>query len=207
MKKILLIAIGLLAISSLTQAQNRLGLKFGIKAGINYSQYHGEDSDIFFSKPGFNFGGYARYLFSDDFNLQLEAIYNSKGAAVDLDIADRVIEVKELIHYIEFPVLLKFYPAMFRSGVINFAVEAGGYIAMKTNTSLESDDGLTEQELPLEDINSIDAGFIVGGSFEFPMESGGDVNFDVRFVLGQSEVDKTRNLKNQAISFTLGYTF
>ena len=77
MKKITLTLLGLVAFSTSALAQQEV--KFGPKAGVNFSSVNGNDADGKESLLGFHLGVFAEIKFNDKFAIQPEVLYSSQG--------------------------------------------------------------------------------------------------------------------------------
>jgi opacity protein-like surface antigen len=93
MKKIVLTVAAVMAFGFAAQAQEE-EIKFGIKAGANFSNFDSDDSD---GKTGFYVGALADLPVSGNFHVQGELLYSSEGA----DDAN--------LDYLRIPVLAKYY--------------------------------------------------------------------------------------------------
>lgn len=104
MKKIILSAIALVAFG----AVNAQDMKFGAKAGANFSNFTGDlDAD---GTTSFYVGGFVDFTVSESFHVQPEVLYSMEGAK---DAA---------LNYLKVPVMAKYYVAE------TFNIQAGPYI-------------------------------------------------------------------------------
>jgi hypothetical protein len=104
MKKLILI----LTLLAGTFAMNAQGIKFGLKAGANFSNFNGDiDAD---GITNFHAGGVLELNIIPMFSVQAEGLFSSQGGKAKYD-ADGVVGVAEDINldYIAVPVLAKFY--------------------------------------------------------------------------------------------------
>ena len=80
--------------------------QFGIKAGVNFSNYIGsEASDAFDSKTSFYAGGFASFPIAKRFAIQPELIYSRQGTQ---DSNNGIGDVKINLNYLNLPILTKF---------------------------------------------------------------------------------------------------
>ncbi len=132
MKKILLSAIALVAFG----AANAQEMKFGAKAGANFSNFTGDlDSD---STTSFYLGGFVDFTISEKFHVQPEVLYSMEGAK---DAA---------VNFIKIPVMAKYYVAE------TFNIQAGPYIGFKAGADSGVDDA----------VKSMDFGIGAGAAYD-----------------------------------------
>jgi hypothetical protein len=60
-------------------------LEYGVKAGLNFATFGGEDAGDWGTRTGFSFGGFLAYPVADIFFIQPELLYTMKGAEVRYD--------------------------------------------------------------------------------------------------------------------------
>ncbi len=193
------LALGLLAMAYPLSAQ----IKFskGIIGGANYSDFRGDDSGDTNHRNGFSAGGFFRVSVLGIVALQPEVLYTQKGAKTK----DTDGEIDLRINYIEVPVLLRLHLPIV--GVPIFpTVFAGPAFSVKLSTHFRSVINGVVQEGSIEDlggkVKSTDAGFIIGGAFDF-----GPVDLQVRYILGLSKIDDTaakKDVKNKVLSLMAG---
>lgn len=166
----------------------------GMKIGINSARFVGKDipGKGVSAMPGFAIGGFFSYKFNERFSIQPEIFFTTKGTKINT-IGDA--ELTNLFAYFEFPVLAKmtFLP----ESRIKPNVFCGPALALKYFAL--NDTGI------LEHIRNTDFGLIFGAGIEF-----WKLSLDVRYNRGLVNFDKSENdldLKNQAISAMLGYSF
>jgi hypothetical protein len=113
-KKVTLLAISLMLVAIQASAQFTTGLK----AGLNVSDVHFNHSvmndDVKF-RNGLNVGVFGNYYLNDRFDVQAELLYSQQGYRNTIpmtDLGGTVISdgFKSLKHYLNIPVLIKFYP-------------------------------------------------------------------------------------------------
>ncbi len=199
--------------SALAQQQevggNGLSPRFGVKAGLNLSNFYSDDLHDNNMKAGLNAGVYAKLPVVNGFSIQPELLYSNKGNKRSYD---NVLlgegEYRTNLHYIELPVL----------GVVNIAknfnLHAGPYISYLAGaniTDLESDGSVEEiAELNPENLNRIDYGVAAGFGVDL-----GPATIGARYTLGLREVGKSgslageafRDTKNSNISLFIGIGF
>lgn len=202
MKKITLALLGLLAFSTNAIAQQEV--KFGPKAGVNFTNLSGLDESEM--KIGFHVGAVAEIKFNDKFSIQPEVVYSTQGAKYStVMIPNGTIEAEIKNDYINVPILGKYY---FVEGLsLEFGPQFGFLMKSETkgaNSTIDTKDGY----------KSIDVGLAVGLAYDLPMGvfvgarlNAGltKVNEDIK--VGNTTVE-TKDLKNMpVIQVGVGYKF
>lgn len=188
MKKTLMILSVVFAFGFSAQAQDAAksssseSMKFGVKGGVNFTNFTGDDADNTDGKTGFYIGGLVDFSVSDKFHVQPEVLFSMEGADSDgLDLG---------ISYLRIPVMAKYYVAE------GFNIQAGPQIAFKVATA---------EDVVDESSKSMDFGLGLGAGYE--MSNG--LMFDARYNLGLSNIADYDNgdLKNTGFQIGLGYRF
>ncbi|WP_290797738.1 porin family protein [Flavihumibacter sp. UBA7668] len=212
---VLFVTAGAIFSTSQLQAQqqemsgNGLSPRFGVKAGLNLSNFYSDEVNDNNLKAGLNAGVYAKLPVFKGFSIQPELLYSNKGSKRTYDNA--VFgegEYRTNLHYIEMPVL----------GVINLAknfnIHAGPYVSYLAGaniTDLESDGSVDEiADLNPENLNRFDYGLAAGFGIDL-----GPTTIGARYTLGMREVGKSgsiageafRDTKNSNISLFIGVGF
>lgn len=186
-----------------------LSPRFGVKAGLNLSNFYSDEVNDNNLKAGLNAGVYAKLPVARGFSIQPELLYSNKGSKRSYDNAlFGEGEYRTNLHYIEMPVL----------GVINLAknfnIHAGPYVSYLAGaniTDLESDGSVEEiAELNPENLNRFDYGVAAGFGIDL-----GPTTIGARYTLGMREVGKSgsiageafRDTKNNNISLFIGVGF
>ncbi|MDR1379936.1 MAG: PorT family protein [Tannerella sp.] len=110
----------LLAISLILAATQVVSAQFttGLKAGLNISDVHFDipllNDEIEFRR-GLNIGVFGRYFLNDRLDVQAELLYSQQGYRTTTPVTDVGGNIllggyKSLAHYLNIPVLIKFYP-------------------------------------------------------------------------------------------------
>jgi hypothetical protein len=196
MKKIFVTLFILLGFYSVSHAQRRGDVQFGITVGGNLSYV--EDDNYYDSNVlgGFNAGLSADYYFSRAWSLKVEARYDQKGYAGGTlyddngnDIADNV---NFRLNYVSVPVLASYHFGRNREWYIDF----GPYVSFLTSAK-ETNDNVDVKS----SFNNTDGGFDVAIGVKVPIsprakffvELGGEAGV-VNIFSGSS--DGTQNLSN-----------
>ncbi|HJS00329.1 MAG TPA: porin family protein [Flavobacterium sp.] len=183
MKKVFLVAIMFLSITTLLQAQS---IRFGIKAGANFSNQYGDDfPDV--DKEGitsYHAGLVSEIKLFDSFAIQPELLYSTQGASYK----DAGEEFKNELGYLSIPVLAKFY--------------------LSESISLELG---PQASFLLSERNDFDPGD--PKTFEFGVVGGLGLNItknlfvQARYGLGLTEADKNADIKNSTVQLSAGIMF
>ncbi len=180
-------------------------VRFGLKSGLNISNFVGDDAGDLDSKLGFVGGFFISYQSKNLFILQPEVSYTTKGATTKIESANFTLSYD----YIEIPILFKFEFPLSDNPSIKPSVFAGPFVAFKTKAKIiASTNGETEEE----DINYVaprDYGFQIGGAFGFNLGKY-ELGFDIRYILGITSVDTSVNsfdIKNRVLNFNLYFCF
>lgn len=180
MKKLIFIGILFFSFSAL-QAQE---MGFGIKGGLNFATFTGDDVDNIDSRTGFHLGLLAEFGLSESFAIQPEILYSAQGVKQ----GDETWK----LDYLTIPVMVKYY------ATDAFSIEAGPYIGFNTTSEFDMD-GVT-MDLK-DDTESTDFGLGLGLGYELPM----GVFFQVRYALGLSDIMSDVDAKNSVFQLSVGY--
>lgn len=200
MKKLVLAAVAVFAIGNSAFAQQEV--KFGPKAGVNFSNISGLDNAEM--KTGFHVGAVAEIKFNEKFSIQPEVLYSAQGAKF----TNNNSEVKWNNDYINIPIMFKYYL------VDGFSVEAGPQVGFLTKAEQEGTfGGYTGTTDVKDNYKSVDFGVNFGLAYDLP--SGLFVN--ARYNLGLSKIGEDYTIgnttfeaadhKNSVIQVGLGYKF
>ncbi len=186
MKKIILTAAAVFALSF----ANAQDTKFGAKAGLNFSSISNAEGAK--SQVGFHLGGYATIMVSDKFAVQPELLYSTQGAKFDGDLSENLA-------YINIPIMAKFNVAE------KFNLEAGPQIGFLMSANLKSSAGSLDTK---DGYKSMDFGLNFGAGYDVAE----NINVGLRYCLGLSQLEKElvtgqTASKNTNIQLSLGYSF
>lgn len=199
MKKIFLSIAAVMALGTVAHAQQEV--KFGPKAGVNFSNLSGFDkSDM---QTGFHVGAVAEIKFNDKFSVQPEVVYSTQGTKWTSTVpAVGEVTVKLKNDYINVPIMAKYYI------IDGFSVEAGPQVGFLMKSEAETDLGPNKGTLDSKDLyKSVDFGVNFGLAYDLPM--GFFVN--ARYNLGLSDIrdkaEKGDSNSNRVIQLGVGYKF
>ena len=166
-------------------------------------------------KPGVNAGFYAKVPVSKLLSFQPEVLYSMKGAQLNYNNIFGSGKYRYNLDYLEVPVAAVFNIAR------NFNIHAGPYAAFLLSAKVQDVDkngninGATEgningaTELNKDNFQSVDYGVFGGVAFD-----AGNATIGGRYTYGLREIGKaglsgnlTKNSKNSALSFYIGFGF
>lgn len=157
--------------------------KFGIKGGVNFSNFYTDNVDDNNVLTGFNLGLFAKMPVSENISFQTEISYTGKGAELVYNNAIVNGTAQFKLNYIEVPLLLVVNLTQ------NLNIHAGPYAAylISGKTTNKSDSGSYnfEDNVNVDDFNRFDAG--LAGGVGLDLES---VSFGVRYNYGLTKIGK-----------------
>lgn len=188
MKKVLLTVAAVCAFG-LANAQD---VKFGAKAGLNYSTFTGDVENVD-AKVGFQVGGFVEIKVSDKFSVQPELLYSSLGAKTDI----LGTTVTNSADYLVVPVMAKYYVAD------KFSIEAGPQVGFLLSAKLKADGDSVDAKDAFE---STDFGLNLGAGFDFTE----NISAGLRYTAGLSNIAKDSGdakVQNSNFALALSYKF
>ncbi len=205
-KLVFLAAIAVMSVSAV-QAQE---VRLGVKGGVNFATFNGDNLGDIKSRTGFHIGGLVEVPISERFSVQPEILYSAQGAEFKESGreagVDYSYEFKNKLDYISVPVMAKFYV------IDGLAIEAGPQVSFLTSSKSEYEGqlgGITVSgDSDLESISKIDFSLGVGASYRIPM----GVFFGARYNFGLTNVNDGDNADNNKIhnnvfQLSAGYSF
>lgn len=183
MKKLLLLSVLILGIST-TQAQM---LQFGVKGGLNFANYTGGDVAGFDFKTitSYHMGVVMEVKVFEHFSLQPELLYSTQGSELD----GFGEQIKNELGYLSVPVLAKFY--LTSNGL---SLELGPQASVLVSERNDVDAG---------DSNTFD--FAIAGGLSYKITNGLFVS--ARYAAGLTEPKKEADVKNSLVQLSVGYLF
>ncbi|MBN9283157.1 MULTISPECIES: porin family protein [Flavobacterium] len=162
-------------------------LQFGVKAGVNFSNFTGGDIEGYDFKTitSYHAGVVAEVKILENFSIQPELLYSTQGA----ELKGLGEQIKSELGYISIPILAKFYLTSNK-----LSLELGpqaSFLVSKRN------------EFSGSDTKSFD--FAVAGGLGYKITN--SIFVQGRYALGLTEVSKDADVKNSTIQFSLGYLF
>jgi hypothetical protein len=176
-------------------AANAEGSGFGLKAGVNFANISGDDTDELNSLTGFVGGLFMDIPMSPTISIQPEIFYSQKGAKF----TELNTDVSIKLDYVDIPVLFK-YTMAGESARPYFLF--GPSIGFSINSELSAD-GQSED---LDNVASTDFGLVFGIGVNFQK-----FLIEGRYGLGLSNIldedSGSDSLNNTAFQLMLGYSF
>jgi len=204
------IGICLAAVLILISAVSSMAIEIsglGLKVGANFSRFSGPDVEPEWKNRMALVGGAFLTLKLNNFlAIQPEILYSQKGPRWDapLEGEDFVGTVK--LDYLEIPLLVKILIPVGANAAIRPNLFMGPYLGFKMSAKLKYSWGTTSDERTIDQIKSSDAGYVLGGGFDFVVGHG-KFTFDIRYGMSFSTIATDSTMKNQTISAMLGYSF
>ena len=178
----------LLLLASTTTAMAQSGNKFGLKAGVSFSNLRGEGQDVSDKdmRTSVNAGIYGRLFADQHFGLQAELLYSGKGTTVKYNgLLPLTSEFK--LSYLELPVF-----AVIGIGDV-LEIHAGAYAAylLSSNVITETVLGTYDADLDRDSFQGADYGLMIGAGANL-----GRAQLGVRYLHGMAKLaaSNTANL-------------
>ena len=191
---------------SQSTADTRDELKFGIKAGVNYSNVYDEQGQDFVAsgKTGFAAGAFVAIPLGKFFGIQPEVMYSQKGYKATGTALGFNYDYSKTTSYVDVPLLLQIKPIPMLSFVAGpqFSYLLDTKYSFNGNTTTT-----TEANVNSDNYKKNIFGFVVGA----------DVNIDHFLISGRAGWDINKSdaegnstaprYKNQVLQLTVGYIF
>jgi len=168
--------------------------------GMNYTTVSGPDVEDTDSKWGFSFGGQLDVNFASVGLFRTGLIYAQRGAQG----TDQGVNIKIKLNYLELPLLIGYrFPA---TGLRPYVV-GGAHVGFKTGCEFEASQGgqsfssdCDNPDLDIGDFSDTDFALEGGGGLILPVGRN-DLTFDVRYVAGLKNIEKSSEVKNRGWTF------
>ena len=198
MKKKVLITILFIAIINSLSAQLAIGPKIGLNISKEVSGVEPIDESVNFKK-GLNIGVFGKYKFNGKLGIQTELLYSQQGLRNNVSVSDvegMIIadNYNILSHYLNVPVLLKYYPFKY------FYIEAGPQFGYCFEAKISSDDYLSDGNISFG-YNKVDS-YLVGG---IGVDIGCGLSINARYNHGFNHTLLSSKWKNRVIQLSLSY--
>jgi hypothetical protein len=194
MKKTIVVFIllaSLAAIPAFSQEENVT--RFGVKGGVNFSNFRVDEFADNNIKAGLNLGLFFKMPVTETFAIQPELLYSSKGSKMEYDGPQGDGEYRFNLNYLELPVMAVFYLGD------RFNVQVGPYVGYLANTNIknmqEDLDIVGVEDLNEKSFNRADFGLAAGIGYDLK----GFV-IGARYNYGLNEVADSGNLSGQMLS-------
>ncbi|WP_346238880.1 porin family protein [Niabella insulamsoli] len=182
--------------------------RFGVNAGVNFSNITGKDAENEFGKGSLKTGFQAGITYdigiADDFVVQPGLSYVQNGAAYDGAFEDIAGNPKIHLNYIQLPVTFQYQPEL---GTGHLLLGVGPYIGMGVGqVKVSGDDGDVKWDWDEANIKKIDAGGKLLAGYQ--LSNGLSLNLNANLGLVKlPDNDDPATLNNTSFGFTLGYKF
>jgi hypothetical protein len=206
MKKLIL-SVCVLGLVSLGVSQASAAKWAGVKGGINMADFSGDDApDNTDTRNAFTGGAFFGWGINEQFGVQIEGLYVSKGATGKDDSFGEPVDATLKLDYVEFPIL---FAVRFPAGdKLAFDVFAGPTLGFNIKAEYEAG-GVTEDLK--DETESFEFGAAIGGGLYYMMESF-SILADVRYAMGATTTQKdfegeSYDVKNKGIGIMVGVAF
>lgn len=222
-KTVFLIAIAIICLIPALHAQDNNRITFGIRAGVNFQNFNGKDSQGDKLKNdmivGFNTGVNVELPIAPDFLLQPGLLFSVKGTKNTEGSATG----KLTADYLELPVNFIFKPVL---GSGRLLLGFGPYIAYAVAGKVKISDSGTDVEKKIKFENTLSASQLVDGEYYMkPFDAGANllagyefgsgISFQLNVQLGllktnpgyEGDSEDKRSVKNTGFGISAGYRF
>jgi hypothetical protein len=163
------------------------GIVFGLKGGLNVSNFINSDIEKQSVRYGFHVGLVSEINISPNTSFQPELVYSSQGNIQD--------GIKYKYEYLNIPTIFRFYTNE------NFSIDAGpqmGFLINSFNKTSQGNNALKNQ-------NVFDFALCLGGTYDFK----NNLFVQSRYNLGLININDSDTFKyqNSVIQFSVGYYF
>lgn len=178
---------------------NAQSVRFGVKAGLNVSNFTGYQEDVK-SLNGFHIGGFTELKVAKKFAIQPEFLFSTQGTTIEGFNGNSNSSIK--LNYLNIPVLGKYYITD------AFTVEAGPQIGFLLSAKNKGEDDHDYYK-------TLDFGLNVGCGYEFT----DNISLGVRYTFGLTNVADNSDIpvdnpdlynlsfKNSNFALSLAYKF
>ena len=207
MKKIFILAIALLSSAGIANAQSTdKPVKFGVKAGANFSNIIKDDGNNSFKTDylvGYHAGVTVDIKLLDNLAFTPEALYSTKGYKSTSTFG----EFTQTTHFIDIPILA----SVKLGGGLNLVAGPQVSFLMSTKNTFETGFGTAEQKI-VEDDSDRFRKSLVGGVVGFRYDFSNRVGLNGRYALdfqknNENGTSQTPEYKNQVFQVGLGIKF
>jgi hypothetical protein len=179
-------AVTFLPVQSNAQGQReRTDPRFGIKGGVNFSNFYTNDESQADMLTGFNVGIFGKVPLASFAAIQPELYYSRKGAEVTYNSLIVDGRARFSLNYLELPILLVINLTR------NFNIQAGAYGSYLISGVVKNQSGINlfnfEQNIDSQDYNRFEAGLIVGAGIDI-----GSLSIGARYHYGLTNVGRER---------------
>ena len=156
--------------------------RFGVKGGVNFSNFNRGDVGTQNVRIGFNLGLFTELAVGENFSIQPELLLSTKGNRATYDIVGVENEVKTNLTYIDIPVLAK----VTIGEILNIHVGPYASYLIGANASADGDVFNGSREIDRDNFKTWDYGLAAGLGVDIDV-----VTIGGRYNLGLVNVAKT----------------
>lgn len=206
MKKIFVLAIALLSTGIANAQSTDKPIKFGIKAGVNYSNIIKDDGNNSFKTDylvGYHAGVTLDIKLLENLAFTPEALYSTKGYKSTSNVG----EFTQTTHFIDIPILA----SIKLGGGLNVVAGPQVSFLMSTKNTFETGFGTAEQKIIEDDADRFKKS-LVGGVIGFRYDFSNKIGLNGRYALdfqknNENGTSQTPEYKNQVFQVGLGVKF
>ncbi len=194
-KAVLLVAFAFVAMSV-----NGQELKFGLKGGLNFSNFGGDDNDnVNKTKIGFHVGGFAQYGLTENLALQPELLLSFEGSKADNDDKTPFSNT-----YLNIPVMLNYKLGAVQGLYFEGGLQLGFLLGAKIDGESEFDTGFGTFKVK-DSYKSTNFSLNLGAGYAITE----NISAGLRYSMGLSSIadDSDANLKQNNFQLSLAYKF
>ncbi len=152
----------------------------GLKAGLNFARFTGEDSQGAETRTAFMVGGFLNLAFDEYVSLRPEVYYSQKGT----DISDDSLSGSYELNYIEIPVLLVYNIPTKATGIAPY-IFTGPSVGINLSATIEGAINGQTRSADIDNPRPVDLGIAFGGGMGFPIgQSSSRIMIELRYTLG-----------------------
>ena len=181
--------ITLFIVCALSLAVANAQVKYGAKAGLNFTNVSGDVNDNKI-KIALHFGGFANFAITDKFSVQPELLYSAQGAKFE-DAGDND---NLRLHYLNIPILGQY------NDPSGFYGETGPQFGFMLSAKVKSDGNTYDAK---DGFKTVDFGWAFGAGYRVTEEA----KIGLRYNLGLSNIaDGGGKLHNSVLQLSVAYT-
>lgn len=222
----LLLSIPFLLISFLNYSQNSK-IKFGVQAGLNYSNFRGYEvpvSPLYSESPAYAYLGGLNfeYQIKEKLSLKLELNYERKSQKADnfIELTDTDgftksynFSSKKNYDYLVLPIMLKYNFSNKNSFYLNGGPFIGFLLKSNLTNGLGKIDGLNNEPVETTNLNNkTDFGLSIGLGKTIEINGKNSIFIEIRENLGLTNTSKNKvwgngEVKTNSLNLIVGYSF
>lgn len=181
---------------------------WGMKLGLNFSDFSGEDAGTVDMKSGLALGFFFRYNINNFLSAQTELIYSEKGAMEVVEIDSIDVDYVYRINYFDIPIIVNLTIPLGENSTIRPRLFGGPVFSLNVSATLKGIiDQNNEAETQLDNIEVIEVGVTYGAALDFKIAET-MFGIELRFANGLTSLNSSGyDIKNDLYSVTFTYVF